>query len=70
MIFIISVSLRNYVLVIFVYWGFIIMDGVLWMLVLLYFYKIGYIFLEIVFLFLFYEVFGIFINFFGGWIGL
>lgn len=70
MVFIISVSLRNYVLVIFVYWGFIIIDGVLWMLVLFYFYKIGYIFLEIVFLFLFYEVFGIFINFFGGWIGL
>ena len=64
-----SASLRNYALVTLAYWGFTITDGALRMLVLLYFYKIGYTPLEIAFLFLFYEVFGIFTNFFGGWIG-
>ena len=64
-----SASLRNYALVTLAYWGFTITDGALRMLVLLYFYKIGYSPLEIAFLFLFYEVFGIFTNFFGGWIG-
>ncbi len=64
-----SASLRNYALVTLAYWGFTITDGALRMLVLLYFYKIGYTPIEIAFLFLFYEVFGIFANFFGGWIG-
>lgn len=64
-----SASLRNYALVTLAYWGFTITDGALRMLVLLYFYRIGYTPLEIAFLFLFYEVFGIFTNFFGGWIG-
>ncbi|MDE5092286.1 MAG: organoarsenical effux MFS transporter ArsJ [Trichodesmium sp. St18_bin3_1_1] len=64
-----SASLRNYALVTLAYWGFTITDGALRMLVLLYFYQIGYSPLEIAFLFLFYEVFGIFTNFFGGWIG-
>ena len=64
-----SASLRNYALVTLAYWGFTITDGALRMLVLLYFYKIGYTPLEIEFLFLLYEVFGIFTNFFGGWIG-
>ncbi|NES90237.1 MULTISPECIES: organoarsenical effux MFS transporter ArsJ [Okeania] len=64
-----SSSIKNYALVTLAYWGFTITDGALRMLVLLYFYKIGYSPLEIAFLFLFYEVFGIFTNFFGGWIG-
>ena len=37
-----SASLRNYALVTLAYWGFTITDGALRMLVLLYFYKIGY----------------------------
>ncbi len=64
-----SASLRNYALVTLAYWGFTITDGALRMLVLLYFHKIGYTPLEIASLFLFYEIFGIFANFFGGWIG-
>ncbi|MCL2926158.1 MAG: organoarsenical effux MFS transporter ArsJ, partial [Trichodesmium sp. MAG_R04] len=64
-----SIGFKNYALVTLAYWGFTITDGALRMLVLLYFYKIGYSPLEIAFLFLFYEVFGIFTNFFGGWIG-
>jgi MFS family permease len=39
------------------------------MLVLLYFYNIGYTPVQIAFLFLFYEVFGVITNFLGGWIG-
>ncbi|MEM1169898.1 MAG: organoarsenical effux MFS transporter ArsJ [Cyanobacteria bacterium P01_H01_bin.35] len=64
-----SSSLKNYALVTLAYWGFTITDGALRMLVLLYFHKIGYTPLEIASLFLFYEIFGIFTNFFGGWIG-
>ncbi|MDJ0553117.1 MAG: organoarsenical effux MFS transporter ArsJ [Microcoleaceae cyanobacterium MO_207.B10] len=64
-----SASFRNYALVTLAYWGFTITDGALRMLVLLYFYNIGYSPLEIASLFLFYEVFGIFTNFLGGWIG-
>jgi MFS family permease len=51
------------------YWGFTITDGALRMLVLLYFYEIGYSPLEVAMLFLFYEIFGIITNFLGGWIG-
>ncbi|OZH52718.1 MFS transporter permease [Hydrocoleum sp. CS-953] len=64
-----SASIKNYALVTLAYWGFTITDGALRMLVLLYFHKIGYTPLEIASLFLFYEIFGIFANFFGGWIG-
>ncbi|GGA13834.1 organoarsenical effux MFS transporter ArsJ [Okeania sp. KiyG1] len=64
-----SASIKNYALVTLAYWGFTITDGALRMLVLLYFYNIGYTPLEIAFLFLFYEIFGILANFFGGWIG-
>ena len=39
------------------------------MLVLLYFYELGYPPLEIAFLFLFYELFGVLTNLLGGWIG-
>lgn len=62
-------NLRNYILVTIAYWGFTITDGALRMLVLLYFYNIGYTPLQIAFLFLFYEVFGVITNFLGGWIG-
>lgn len=62
-------NLRNYALVTLAYWGFTITDGALRMLVLLYFYEIGYSPLEVAMLFLFYEIFGIVTNFLGGWIG-
>ncbi|MBI4781923.1 MAG: organoarsenical effux MFS transporter ArsJ [Oscillatoriophycideae cyanobacterium NC_groundwater_1537_Pr4_S-0.65um_50_18] len=62
-------NLRNYILVTIAYWGFTLTDGALRMLVLLYFYNIGYTPLQIAFLFLFYEIFGVITNFLGGWIG-
>ncbi|NJR66621.1 MAG: organoarsenical effux MFS transporter ArsJ [Leptolyngbyaceae cyanobacterium CRU_2_3] len=62
-------NLKNYILVTIAYWGFTLTDGALRMLVLLYFYNIGYTPLQIAFLFLFYEVFGVITNFLGGWIG-
>ncbi|MBD2137181.1 organoarsenical effux MFS transporter ArsJ [Anabaena sp. FACHB-1237] len=64
-----SANLKNYALVTLAYWGFTITDGALRMLVLLYFNKIGYTPLQIAYLFLFYEIFGIVTNFLGGWIG-
>lgn len=62
-------NLRNYALVTSAYWGYTITDGALRMLVLLHFNKLGFSPIEIAFLFLFYEIFGIITNFFGGWIG-
>lgn len=64
-----NANFKHYILVTLAYWGFTITDGALRMLVLLYFNKIGYTPLQIAFLFLFYEVFGIVTNFLGGWIG-
>lgn len=64
-----SANLKNYALVTLAYWGFTLTDGALRMLVLLYFNEIGYTPIQIAFLFLFYEVFGIITNFLGGWIG-
>jgi MFS family permease len=64
-----STSLKNYALVTLAYWGFTLTDGALRMLVLLYFNEIGYTPIQIAFLFLFYEIFGIVTNFLGGWIG-
>jgi len=62
-------NLRNYCLVTAAYWGYTITDGALRMLVLLHFNQLGYTPIEIAFLFLFYEIFGVVTNFFGGWIG-
>ncbi|MBE9222937.1 organoarsenical effux MFS transporter ArsJ [Cyanobacterium stanieri LEGE 03274] len=62
-------NLRNYCLVTAAYWGYTITDGALRMLVLLHFNKLGYSPIEIAFLFLFYEIFGVVTNFLGGWIG-
>jgi predicted MFS family arabinose efflux permease len=62
-------GVRNYALVTAAYWGFTVTDGALRMLVLLYFHTIGYSPLEVAMLFLFYEIFGIVTNLFGGWIG-
>jgi predicted MFS family arabinose efflux permease len=56
-------------LVTFNYWNFTITDGALRMLVVLYFYDLGYSSLEIASLFLFYEFFGVVTNLIGGWLG-
>ncbi|MGJ3245685.1 MAG: organoarsenical effux MFS transporter ArsJ [Elainellaceae cyanobacterium] len=62
-------GIRDYALVTAAYWGFTITDGAMRMLVLLYFYTLGYTPFEVAMLFLFYEIFGIITNLFGGWIG-
>ncbi|WP_321325367.1 organoarsenical effux MFS transporter ArsJ [Thiomicrorhabdus sp.] len=51
------------------YWAYTLTDGALRMLVLLYFYQLGYTPLAIAMLFLFYEFFGIVTNLVGGWLG-
>lgn len=62
-------NLRNYIFVTGAYWGFTITDGALRMLVLLHFFNLGYSPVQLAFLFLFYEFFGIVTNLLGGWIG-
>jgi predicted MFS family arabinose efflux permease len=61
-------SVRSYTLVTGAYWGFTLTDGALRMLVLLHFHRLGYTPVQLAFLFLFYEVFGIVTNLVGGWI--
>lgn len=60
--------LRNYFTVTAAYWAFTLTDGAIRMLVVLYFYQLGYSPLQIAMLFLFYELFGVITNFVGGWI--
>lgn len=62
------VDLRNYVLVTGAYWADTIADGAGRMLVLFYFYQLGFSPLEVASLFLFYEIFGIVTNLVGGWL--
>ena len=62
-------DLRNYIVVTAAYWGFTLTDGALRMLVLLHFHTLGYSPLQIAWLFLFYELFGVITNLIGGWIG-
>jgi MFS family permease len=59
---------RNYLIVTASYWGFTLVDGALRMLVLLYFFKLGYSPFTLAFLFLLYELAGIFANLAGGWL--
>jgi hypothetical protein len=59
----------EYALVTFAYWGLTITDGAIRMLVLFQFYIMGYTALQIASLFVFYEIFGVLTNLFGGWIG-
>ena len=63
------VDIRNYVIVTSAYWGFTLTDGALRMLVLLHFHTLGYSPLELAFLFMLYEFFGVVTNLVGGWIG-
>ncbi|RBP78574.1 MFS transporter [Marinomonas rhizomae] len=62
-------SVRQYLIVTGNYWSFTLTDGALRMLVVLYFYQLGYGALDIALLFLFYEFFGVITNLFGGWLG-
>jgi len=61
-------DVRNYALVTAAYWGFTLTDGALRMLVLLYFFTLGYSPFEIAQLFFLYEFFGIVTNLVGGWV--
>ena len=61
-------DLRNYILVTGAYWADTLADGAIRLLVLFYFYDLGYSPIEVASLFLFYEVFGIVTNLVGGFI--
>ncbi|MFO8238660.1 MAG: organoarsenical effux MFS transporter ArsJ [Prochlorococcaceae cyanobacterium] len=50
-------------------WAFTITDGALRMLVVFHFLQLGFTTLEVAFLFIFYEFFGILTNLYGGWLG-
>ena len=62
-------ALQQYAIVTANYWAFTLTDGALRMLVVFHFHALGYSTLEISFLFLFYEFFGIVTNLTGGWLG-
>ncbi len=61
-------SIRNYILVTAAYWAFTLADGALRMLVLLHFHNLGYTPVELAFLFVFYEFFGVVTNLVGGFV--
>jgi len=61
-------GIRNYILVTAAYWAFTLTDGALRMLVLLHFHNLGYTPVELAFLFVFYELFGVVTNLVGGFI--
>ncbi|MGY8861518.1 MAG: organoarsenical effux MFS transporter ArsJ, partial [Pseudomonadales bacterium] len=62
-------SMRQYALVTGNYWAFTLTDGALRMLVVLHFHSLGYDALQIAFMFLFYELFGVVTNLLGGFLG-
>lgn len=62
-------AIQQYGIITANYWAFTLTDGALRMLVLLFFYQLGYSPLEIAMLFLFYEFFGVVTNLVGGWLG-
>ncbi len=64
-----SPDIRQYMIVTGNYWAFTLTDGALRVLVVLYFYGLGYSPLEVAMLFIFYEVFGVITNLLGGWLG-
>ena len=61
-------DLRTYGIVTAAYWADTVTDGAIRILVLFYFWQLGYSPLEVALLFLFYEVFGVVTNLVGGWI--
>lgn len=62
------IGIRNYAIVTAAYWAFTITDGALRLLVLLHFHELGYTPVQLAFLFLLYEFFGIATNLVGGWL--
>ncbi|MEI7770037.1 MAG: organoarsenical effux MFS transporter ArsJ [Chloroflexales bacterium] len=60
---------RNYALVTLAYWADTLTDGAIRMLVLFSFYQLGYSAFQVASLFLFYEIFGVITNLFGGYLG-
>lgn len=64
-----SDDIKQYLVVTGNYWAFTLTDGALRMLVVLYFHQLGYSPLSIAMLFLFYEIFGVITNLFGGYLG-
>jgi MFS family permease len=63
-----SEGVRNYAIVTLAYWADTLADGAIRMLVLFYFYNLGYSALQVASLFLFYEIFGIITNLCGGYL--
>src|SRR6478609_5876820 len=63
-----SGDLRNYMLVTAAYWADTLTDGAIRMLVLFYFFGVGYSPFQVASLFIFYEVFGVVTNLVGGWV--
>lgn len=61
-------DLRNYILVTAAYWADTLTDGAIRMLVLFYFFGLGYSPMQVASLFIFYEVFGVVTNLVGGWV--
>ena len=64
-----SQPVKQYLAITANYWVFTLTDGALRMLVLLYFYQLGFSPFTLATLFIFYEVFGVITNLFGGWLG-
>ena len=64
-----SSELKQYLVITGNYWAFTLTDGALRMLVVLYFHQLGYDALQVAFLFIFYELFGVITNVLGGWLG-
>lgn len=62
------IGLRNYAIVTAAYWAFTLTDGALRSLVLLHFHELGYSPVQLAFLFVLYEFFGIVTNLVGGWV--
>jgi predicted MFS family arabinose efflux permease len=62
------IGIRNYAIVTAAYWAFTLTDGALRLLVLLHFHELGYTPVQLAFLFLLYELFGIVTNLVGGWL--
>jgi MFS family permease len=62
-------DLRNYILVTAAYWADTITDGAIRMLVLFYFFNLGYTPFQVAMLFIFYEIFGVITNLVGGYLG-
>ncbi|MEQ9557349.1 MAG: organoarsenical effux MFS transporter ArsJ [Rhodospirillales bacterium] len=61
-------DVRKYAVVTAAYWGFMLTDGALRMLVLLHFHRLGYTPFELAVLFLAYELMGVVTNAGGGWV--